>query len=52
MSDRVMSALGHKRTCAVQLGMSALCCKRTSPRLDAMAQTSVNNGSVLNAPVC
>ena len=28
-----MSALPRKRTCAVQLGMSALCQKQTSPAL-------------------
>ena len=33
---QAMSALGHKRTCAVQLGMSALCQKRTSASFDRL----------------
>ena len=32
IGSRRMSALGQKRTCAVQLGMSALCQKRTFGR--------------------
>jgi len=34
-----MSALGHKQTCAVQLGMSALGQKRTSGSISSRDET-------------